>query len=117
MNNQPTPKRGAPGGAPGAKVLITAASLSAVIGGWAGFALSKPAPADASLPAETPAQVAIELQPLPTLVPEPTASLASVKAPPSTSSLSSAKAPSVVAPTLRKVTAPPRPVTVTRSSR
>jgi hypothetical protein len=58
--------------APGVKLLITAASLAATLGGWAVISAQEPKPAAA--PTLAPAQVAapvvtIKLAPLPTLVP------------------------------------------------
>lgn len=53
--------------ASGAKILITAASLAAVVGGWATFTLQAADPGSAD-PSE---QADLDLPPLPTLIPEP----------------------------------------------
>jgi hypothetical protein len=57
-------------GAPGVKLLLTAASLAATLGGWAVLSGQqvKPAPAPAPEQAAAPV-VTIKLAPLPTLVP------------------------------------------------
>jgi hypothetical protein len=57
-------------GAPGVKLLITAASLAATLGGWAVISVKEPKPTVSAVPerAVAPA-VTIKLAPLPTLVP------------------------------------------------
>ena len=57
--------------APGVKLLITAASVAATLGGWALISSNEPKPAQAPA-ADQPAApvVTIRLAPLPTLVPE-----------------------------------------------
>jgi hypothetical protein len=114
--------------APGVKMLITAASLAATLGGWAVLSAQeqKPAPAPAPKQAAVPA-VTIKLAPLPTLVPPitPQPQLVTINRP-----RPAAGAPQPVAPpdtlVLREVSAPqvnrggsaaPAPVTNTRSSR
>ena len=69
-----SPKRsGASASATGAKMLVTAASLAAVVGGWAGFTIhqSNTAKQASNTAPYDPSQVSLELPPLPTLVPEP----------------------------------------------
>ena len=79
MTIKPSQKRPqAAGAASGAKMLVTAASLAALVGGWAGFTIQK------STEIETAQENGIEqasqnemqsaslvLPPLPTLIPEP----------------------------------------------
>jgi hypothetical protein len=123
--------------APGVKLLITAASVAATLGGWALISSNEPAPAPAPVPATDQAAapvVTIKLAPLPTLVPEvklqsqivtvnrPRTAVAAAAAP-------QPAAPQPAAPTtlvLRDVSAPqgnagrsagPAPVVNTRSSR
>jgi 2-oxoglutarate dehydrogenase E2 component (dihydrolipoamide succinyltransferase) len=129
-------------GAPGVKLLITAASLAATLGGWAVISgqEAKPAPAPTPEPATAPA-VTIKLAPLPTLVPEvtPQAQLVMVNRPRPAAAAPqpAAAAPQPAAPgtiVLRDVSAPaprdagapqvgggrsaaPAPVANTRSSR
>ena len=56
--------------APGVKLLITAASLAATLGGWAVISAKEPKPTAAPVPAQAAAPaVTIKLTPLPTLVP------------------------------------------------
>lgn len=115
--------------APGVKILITAASLAATLGGWAVISAKEPkptappAPMQAAIPAVT-----IKLAPLPTLVPQiaPRPQLVTVNQP-----RPAASAPQPAAPTelvLRDVSAPqvnagggrsaaPAPVVNTGSSR
>jgi len=71
MTTRNSSKRaGASVGAPGVKAFLTAASLTAILGGWAGFTaqqndLLQPEPASDE------AQVVLEFPPLPTLVSGP----------------------------------------------
>ena len=114
-------------GAPGVKLLITAASLAATLGGWAVISghEAKPAPAPAPWPEPALApEVTIKLAPLPTLVPEatPQAQLVMVNRPRQAASAPQPAAPSTLV--LRDVSAPapsdrsaPAPVVNTRSSR
>jgi hypothetical protein len=115
--------------APGVKLLITAASLAATVGGWALISSNetKPAPAPAPEQSAAPA-VTIKLAPLPTLVPPitPQPQLVTINQP-----RPAVSAPQPAAPTelvLRDVSAPqvnaggrgsaaPAPVVNTRSSR
>jgi hypothetical protein len=105
-------------GAPGVKMLITAASLAATLGGWAVFAYtearpitSQPQPAVIAL-ASRASVTALNLPPMPTLVPLPDPSAIAA------GSQSSAAPAAPPAPTLRVVSAPPpAPVTLTQSSR
>src|SRR5512139_743288 len=102
-------------GAPGVKLLITAASLAATLGGWAVISgqETKPAPAPTSEPAVAPV-VTIRLAPLPTLVPEvtPQAQLVMVNRPRPAAAAPQPAAPStlvlrdVSAPALRDASAP-----------
>jgi hypothetical protein len=119
-------------GAPGVKLLITAASLAATLGGWAMISSdeTKPAlpPAPASNQVAVPA-VTIKLAPLPTLVPAiaSPAQIVTVNRPRPAAAV--AAAPQPAAPStlvLRDVSAPqvnaggsaaPAPVASTRSSR
>ena len=56
--------------APGVKLLITAASLAATLGGWAVIGAKEPKSTAAPVPAQAAAPaVTIKLAPLPTLVP------------------------------------------------
>jgi hypothetical protein len=113
--------------APGVKLLITAASLAATLGGWALISSveAKPAPTPASAPEQTAAPVVtIKLAPLPTLVPPvtPQPRLVTINQP-----RPAARAPQPAVSTelvLRDVSAPalpdrsaPAPVANTRSSR
>jgi hypothetical protein len=121
------PVRKANTSAPGVKLLITAASLAATLGGWALISAKEPKPTSAPLPEQvTPPAVTIKLAPLPTLVPviTPQPQLVTVNQP-----RPAASAPQPAAPVelvLRDVSAPqvnrggssaPAPVTNTRSSR
>jgi hypothetical protein len=69
MGTNKSAKKPASGG-PGMKLLITAASLAATLGGWALISgkETKPVVSAASVQVATPA-VKIKLEPLPTLVP------------------------------------------------
>ena len=134
-------------GAPHAKLVLSAVSLVATMGGWANFTLAdhanrsadaariESAPAAPSPPEEAPAaDIMIELQPLPTITPlrVPTiAPLAPGRIPSAPALPPPAPAPVItpVPATLRVVSAPPRPkesgggggapvpVTQTRSSK
>jgi hypothetical protein len=114
MQTKNSPKRPNPGATTtGVKFLITAASLTAVVGGWAAFSLKEPAPT------VTTEQAALVLPPLPTLVARPGYT---AQAAPEMDTSSNQPA----APALRSVTMPqpqpsdnsaPPPVTNTRSSR
>jgi len=115
--------------APGVKLLITAASLAATLGGWAVISAKETKPAAAPVPtqAATPA-VTIKLAPLPTLVPPitPQPQLVTINQPrPAVSAPQPAAANEIV---LRDVSAPqvnaggggsaaPAPVVNTGSSR
>jgi hypothetical protein len=113
--------------APGVKVLITAASLAATLGGWALISSNEAPSTSAPTPAPAPATnsaITIKFAPLPTLVPPltPQPQLVTINQP-----HPAAAAPQPAAPTtvvLRDVSAPalpsrsaPAPVTNTRSSR
>lgn len=113
-------------GAPGVKVLITAASVAATLGGWALLSATEvqPAPQPAAPQAQTSA-LSITLAPLPTLVPpapqSPQAQWVTVNNPKAQSAPARSAAPAPLV--LREVSAPapqksaPSPVTNTRSSR
>lgn len=111
MQTNKSPKSAKPGAATtGVKFLITAASLTAVVGGWAVFSLKEPTPA-------TTQPAALVLPPLPTLVARPGQTAQS--APEANITGNQPEAPA-----LRSVTIPqpgvneaPPPVTNTRSSR
>ncbi len=113
--------------APDVKVLITAVSLAATLGGWALISSGEAQPAQVPAPAPeqaTTAAITIKLAPLPTLVPPltPQPQLVTINQP-----RQAAAAPQPAAPTtlvLRDVSAPalpsrsaPAPVASTRSSR
>ncbi len=100
-------------GAPGVKILITAASLAASLGGWAVFNYGEAGAVGAvsSQPAQQQSVVELNLPPLPTLVPPPAQSVLTAGSQPN----ELAAAPAAL-PALRVVSAPP-PVTMTRSSR
>ena len=86
MTNQTSPKNraGRSSGTTGAKMLITAASIAAVIGGWAGFTIeqARSAAKESTEGASSTDQVSLELAPLPTLVPEPTSVIGSISSQP-----------------------------------
>jgi hypothetical protein len=126
--------------APGVKVLITAASLAATLGGWAVISATAPQPTTAPAPAPeqaAPRTVSIKLAPLPTLVPamtlQPRSQLVTINQPRSAAPHPAASVPqqqSAPATTLvlRDVSAPqvntggggsaaPAPVVNTKSSR
>ena len=95
--------------APGVKLLITAASLAATLGGWAMISAEEPEPTPTPAPAPVLAAapvVTIKLAPLPTLVPPitPQPQVVTVNQP-----RAAASAPQPAAPTelvLRDVSAP-----------
>jgi len=95
--------------APGVKLLITAASLAATLGGWAMISAEEPEPTPTPAPAPVQAAapaVTIKLAPLPTLVPPitPQPQVVTVNQP-----RAAASAPQPAAPTelvLRDVSAP-----------
>jgi hypothetical protein len=124
MTQPRTTKR--PKGVPGVKVLLTAASLSATLGGWAALTAAEPAPA-APDPTPAPAAVAAVLPPLdlpvlPTLVPlvPPARNGGEAAAPTPVPTVAVARAPAplrVVQAAPPAPAAPARPITRTRSSR
>jgi hypothetical protein len=74
MSNSPSPKRSAPSSnSTGAKILVTAASLATVVGGWAALALQQSTlnTQKSVAVSDDASQVVLDLPPLPTLVPEP----------------------------------------------
>ena len=72
MTTTSSPKRsGASAGAPGVKIFLTAASLTSIIGGWAGFTLQQSGVTQAEASSDTTVQAELEFQPLPTLVSAP----------------------------------------------
>ena len=97
--------------APGVKLLITAASLAATLGGWAVISAKEPKPTAAPVSAQVTAPVVtINLAPLPTLVPpitlQPRSQLVTIDQP---RPAAAAAAPQSAAPTelvLRDVSAP-----------
>ena len=123
--------------APGVKMLITAASLAATLGGWALISGEEvrpaPAPASALAPEQTAVPVVtVRLAPLPTLVPAvtPQPRLVTINQPRPAAAEPQPAAPvtmvlrDVNAPVLRDVSAPvvtdrsaPAPAANTRSSR
>ena len=111
-----------PSGAPGVKTLITAASLAATLGGWALLALQQVESAAAVTPTTPPAQpnpvAALNLPPLPTIVPPPAQSavLGSASGGAGSDPGVFSVAPPPAPADLRVVSAPP-PVTNTQSSR
>jgi hypothetical protein len=70
----------APSGAPSVKMFLTAASLTAIIGGWAGFTVQQAHSADTEAYTETADtnQVAMDFPPMPTLVSPPGVTLVSL---------------------------------------
>jgi hypothetical protein len=120
--------------APGVKLLITAASLAATLGGWAVFSAKEPklTVAPVSEPVAASA-VTIKLAPLPTLVPpitpQPRSQLVTIDQPRAAAPGVATSAPQPAAPSelvLRDVSAPqvntgrsaaPAPVVNTGSSR
>lgn len=75
---QPRKRPSRASGAGGAKMLITAASLAAVVGGWTVLTLQQAESAGANpaaVPVDEPAdeEMVMDLPPLPTLIPEPAA--------------------------------------------
>lgn len=121
-------------GSPGVKLLITAASIAATLGGWALISSNETKPAPSSTPAPVTNQAAasavtIKLAPLPTLVPEVTPQVQIVTVNRPRAAAAAAAAPQPAAATtlvLRDVSAPqvdrggsgaPAPVANTRSSR
>lgn len=67
-----SPKRsGASTGAPGVKIFLTAASLTSIIGGWAGFTVRQSSLAQAEASSDTTVQAELEFPPMPTLVSAP----------------------------------------------
>ena len=104
MSPKHTPKRSAASSSTtGVKMLLTAASLAAVVGGWAGFTVHQSrttAQNEVVLP-DDPSQASLELLPLPTLVPEPSpvAGLRNVAVVPGISPIVAAPVPGLTAPT------------------
>ena len=108
INRAPTsPKRPA-AGAPGVKLLITAASLAATLGGWAAFTLGANGPSIAAGTTQSSAAAMASLPPIPTVMPPP-ADLANGQA------LSTA--PKMLAPPVLRQVQLPFPMAITRSSR
>jgi hypothetical protein len=82
MSN-PKPSARPASGAPGVKLLITAASLVSTIGGWALISNNTAAPATSTdAPLQPVAARAIEFGPLPTLVPPPDPNALTINAQP-----------------------------------
>jgi hypothetical protein len=104
--NASHPVRPRPSGAQGLRALISAAALAATLGGWAVFSLEQ-----ALAARRTPAGLALQLPPMPTLVSPPNLPAAAASSQPATAS------------SLRRVSLPaapsgaPAPVVSTRSSR
>ena len=74
MSSSPSPKKSAPSSnSAGAKILVTAASLATVVGGWAALALQQSTlnTQESINVSDDSSQVVLDLPPLPTLVPEP----------------------------------------------
>jgi hypothetical protein len=74
MSSLPSPKKSAPSSnSAGAKILVTAASLATVVGGWAALALQQSTlnTQESINVTDDSSQVVLDLPPLPTLVPEP----------------------------------------------
>ncbi|MBK9714017.1 MAG: hypothetical protein IPO81_22345 [Kouleothrix sp.] len=103
-------------GAPGLKALITATSLAVTLGGWAILSSTQATPAAGAQPDDMYVEAALAnrldlgLPPVPTIV-----------APPQRHKGRDARSPAISvpsqAPALRTVSAPPRPIARTRSSR
>jgi hypothetical protein len=122
------------------KMLITVVVLAAIIGGWALFAIADARTAatvtttgtqagsvsstQAAIGRDAPPQpdVTLVFDPIPTVVPQPTTSGATVQQRPLTVQQPVVEVSQPVAPTaapqpvLRQVSAPPAPVTITSSS-
>jgi len=130
--NRPTKKPAS--SAPGVKMLITAASLAATLGGWALISSTEAKPV--TIPAPAPGQatsrtVTIKLAPLPTLVPPitPQPQLVTINQPRSAASAPQPQPAPANVLVLRDVSAPqmstggskstsaPAPVVNTKSSR
>jgi hypothetical protein len=75
MSSLTSPKKSASSSnSAGTKILVTAASLVTVMGGWAALALQQQSTLNAQNSIDVPddaSQVVLDLPPLPTLVPEP----------------------------------------------
>lgn len=98
-----------PHSVPSVKLLITAASVAATLGGWAAF--STPAPTNQDTTAQ-PIEVSMNLAPIPTILPKPFDQAGTIRV----FNQPTNQQPSIL--TLRSVNPqPPSPVTVTRSSR
>jgi len=112
----PHSQRNRPSGTTATKLLITAASVTAVFGGWAVLSFqASPSGQESNTQA---LEASLNLQPIPTVVPRP-ADLGNTTA--ATIQSQPGKLPSVrpvSQPVLRSIKAlPPRPVTRTSSSR
>lgn len=107
-------------GVPGAKMLITAVSVAATLGGWALITANDAKPVaqvtTVSQSARSQSASALVLPPLPTLVPPPAGVMNTLPRQPSAPD-ASAGTNQAAAPVLRVVDAPPPPVATTRSSR
>lgn len=98
-----------PRNVPSVKLLITAASVAATLGGWAIFSL--PAPTNQNITAQS-IDGGMNLAPIPTILPKPSNQGGAIQV----SNQPTGQQPSIL--TLRSVNPqPPSPVTVTRSSR
>ena len=98
-----------PRSVPSVKLLITAASVAATLGGWAAFSI--PVPTNQDTTAQS-IEVGMNLAPIPTILPKPSAQGGAIRV----SNHPTNQQPSIL--TLRSVNPqPPSPVTVTRSSR
>ena len=72
MTATSSPKRsGASTGGPGVKIFLTAASLTSIIGGWAGFTVQQSGLTQAEASSDTTVQAELEFPPMPTLVSAP----------------------------------------------
>ena len=109
----PNPTKRKPSGSPAVKLLITTASITAVLSGWAVFSLQTPESAPTTQ--VQVAEVSLILEPIPTVIPHPqTTTVLSLTQPQPPNAPQPQKQASL--PALRKVHAP-KVVTITRSSR
>jgi hypothetical protein len=98
-----------PRSVPSVKLLITAASVAATLGGWVAFSIPAPTNQDATA---QPIEVNTNLAPIPTILPKPSDQGGAIRI----SNQPTNQQPIIL--TLRSVNPqPPSPVTVTRSSR
>jgi hypothetical protein len=99
------------------KMLLSAASVAATLGGWVAFSLPEPTTQASTLQSH---EVSIDLAPIPTVLPRPSGLQSPDQAgnPTDLPTVKQADPTQPVLPTLRTVNAqPPKAVTKTKSSR